>query len=100
MPNINPKLWGPPAWKFISYVVASYSKHPSSQEMNDFRIFFDNLSHILPCSNCRNNYSEFLHDFPVTDHVLRDRHSLTSWYKRLRYELKKAERSGTYKRKY
>lgn len=100
MPNINPKLWGPPAWKFISYVVASYSNNPSPNEMDIFRDFFENLSYILPCSNCRNNYTAFLHDYPLTHHVLRDRHTLESWYKKLRYELKKAERTGKYKRKH
>lgn len=84
MPDINPKLWGPPAWSYLSHVINAYESNPSSSHMHHYRELFENLQHTLPCSKCRANYAEHLSKYPLSHRVLGNKHSLLSWFNRLK----------------
>lgn len=79
MTNINPNLWGPPAWSFLLYIGLSYPQNPSEVEKQNMRNFLQSLGHILPCNKCRYNYKNHLMKYPLDDNALRNQDSLLNW---------------------
>jgi len=72
--NVDPKIWGPHAWKFVESVFHSFPPHPMSEWTEEDRQcieqianFFQSLSFILPCEICRQDYQEFLKTHPIED---------------------------------
>uniref|UniRef100_A0A6C0CYR7 thiol oxidase n=1 Tax=viral metagenome TaxID=1070528 RepID=A0A6C0CYR7_9ZZZZ len=72
--NLDPKIWGPHAWKFVESVFHSFPTAPASEWTEEDRRcveqignFFQCLSFILPCENCRQDYQKFLIAYPIED---------------------------------
>ena len=76
---MNPKLWGESAWKFLHYVTFAYPNNPSIIEKNNYKNFFLDLTNVLPCHVCKENYKEHLKKLPLTDNVLSNKFSLVIW---------------------
>lgn len=77
--NINPKLWGPPAWRFLDMVVMSY---PDVADLNDqvsMSAFVESLVYALPCALCRNNTMSFIQSHPPMAYMS-GRLSLQRWF--------------------
>ena len=75
----GPDVWGPHGWKFIHYVTIGYPFNPTEEEKNKYKIFFNNLDTIIPCSICGNNYSKHLKMKPLTDDILNSRNKEIEW---------------------
>lgn len=65
LPDKDAKIWGPYAWEFIFTTMIGYdnSRRP------EYVTFIKSLAHILPCTKCRNHYSQFLAMNPITDNT-------------------------------
>lgn len=77
--NINPKLWGNSFWDMIHYIAMSYPNQPTDDDKNNIKSFILSLKNILPCEKCRLHLSQNLINFPLSDDVLRNKHTLFKW---------------------
>ena len=57
--DIDPKIWGPPAWLFIDSVFKSFPVSASIQDQKWMVDFLTVLGDALPCQQCRFNYKLF-----------------------------------------
>jgi len=53
---LDPKMWGPHAWKFMEAMVFNYPENPTKKEKDAAIKFFDSLMILLPCEKCRKHY--------------------------------------------
>jgi hypothetical protein len=60
-------VWGPPLWFVLHCISMNYPPEPSETEKLHYRIWFEGLAHVLPCSACRENFSEALLDSNLYD---------------------------------
>lgn len=58
--NINPAIWGPPAWEFLDSVVDAYPRIAKPKERAIMLAFLVSLGQVLPCAKCRYNYMTFI----------------------------------------
>jgi hypothetical protein len=62
---LPPSVWGPIFWNTIHIVTLGYSKHPTSEEQDHMRMFFESLKTVIPCPVCREHYKEHLKTMPI-----------------------------------
>lgn len=79
MHNINPKIWGPPAWDFLFYVAIAYPDNPTQENKDSIKQFLYSLEHILPCEKCRYNYNGHIKSIKMDDNILNTRYDLLIW---------------------
>ncbi len=58
-----PEEWGPPAWFFIFTIIDEMPEYPTDTEY--YRMFFESLSGVLPCEECRRHYRQYIESNPV-----------------------------------
>jgi hypothetical protein len=59
---MNTEIWGPKAWFFIHSLALGYPSSPTDKDKEHYRVFFNNLGYVLPCSWCRVHYHQNLND--------------------------------------
>lgn len=57
--NINAKFWGNSYWNVCNSVAAMYPTNPDEEFKKNVQMFMQSLRYILPCTSCRNSYSNF-----------------------------------------
>ena len=62
---MEPKVWGPPAWRFLHLITFQYPENPSDKDKKNYYIFFNSLKDVLPCPNCREHYSNHFKKHPI-----------------------------------
>jgi hypothetical protein len=75
----NPKIWGPSAWIFLHTITFNYPNYPTYQDKINYKTFFKNLKHILPCNTCKINYLKHYDNNPLTDIILSNKDHLIDW---------------------
>ena len=55
---MNPNIWGSTLWIFLHLLTFEY--HIDKKE--DYKNFFKNLSNMLPCIDCQNEYKKYMTD--------------------------------------
>lgn len=60
-PNVSPKQWGPPAWRLLHTIGGCVR---SVEDLDQARALFMSLAWLLPCSRCRDAYSDHLRIWP------------------------------------
>jgi hypothetical protein len=76
--NFDPKVWGPPAWRFIEFVVASYPDEVTEYDQGWMTEFLVAIAEALPCESCRDNYATWMSLKPL-DGYIGTRESVTEW---------------------
>ena len=76
---MKPDIWGKYLWISIHFIAMEYPHHPSDEDKNNYRIFFQQLQHVVPCVTCANNYKDHLVRFPLNDKVMENRSNLFQW---------------------
>jgi hypothetical protein len=71
-------VWGPHAWRFLHAVSFEYPEHPSEEQKESARQFFNSLQTLLPCKDCCQHYAQHLQQNPVEPH-LHSRDALSRW---------------------
>lgn len=77
--NYNPKVWGPPGWTFIDYVIAGYPETATLEEAQSMQLFIDSLAVLLPCKRCRDSHVVFTSNNPP-DGYLNGRAAIQAWF--------------------
>lgn len=85
--NLNPKVWGPPAWKFLDHVVMGYPQIASIHDQVAMSHFLKSLSGVLPCEVCRNNMKTFIRQYPPEFNVS-GKQALFAWMNLLKQHIK------------
>lgn len=70
--------WGPSAWKFLHMVTFGYPQDPDNNTKDHYKQLFSYLRYTLPCSHCRNSYTE-IYKYICIDQYLDSREGLTFW---------------------
>ncbi len=73
--GIKTAFWGPHAWAFLfSSIAGSYpvKYDPSNKDhvkiVKGYQMMFNSLQYTLPCIFCRQSYSVFIKQLPITDY--------------------------------
>ena len=77
--SIPPSIWGHSGWKFLFSIAYVYPDNsPDIETKQNYFVYFTHLKHILPCSNCRTHYAQYLENNPVQFYLF-NRESLFKW---------------------
>lgn len=79
------KIWGPPLWKALHCITFGYPEKPTQEQKDNYRQFLTTLGTVLPCSYCRDSYTNFISEGEnkLTDADLISRDALTEWFYKL-----------------
>ncbi len=75
---MNQNIWGPHLWFSLHTISFNYPLKPKDEDKENYKSFFIQLQHIIPCSVCKKNYKRHLQEFPVNDH-LNSRKDIVYW---------------------
>lgn len=90
MNNINPNMWGNSGWTFLHYITFAYPDHPTQNDKNMIKNFFDSVSEVLPCEKCRFNFKNHTVKYPLNDDALNSRFDLVNWLINIHNEANKS----------
>jgi hypothetical protein len=76
--NFNPKVWGAPFWYVLHLITFAYPDEPSYIEQRGYHDFFVNLQHVIPCWQCKQNYTKHLQEIPIGPY-LSSKTNLINW---------------------
>jgi hypothetical protein len=63
--SIDPTSWGPSFWSTLHWTAAAYPVNPTPTDKTFYKVFFENLQHTLPCTECREHYKQLLSQMPI-----------------------------------
>ena len=75
---MNSSIWGPHGWEFIHSVALGFPIKATAKEQADYRSFFVNIQHVLPCPVCKDHYRENLKVYSIDEAVLHHQ-TLFNW---------------------
>ena len=56
----DPRVWGPPLWKYMHYSAANYPEAPSREQIRDMVNWLRTLTVTIPCVSCKQHYKKYL----------------------------------------
>ncbi len=75
---MNQNVWGPHLWFSLHSISFTYPLKPKDSDKANYKAFFTELQHVIPCSVCKKNYIRHLKEFPVNEH-LNNRKDIVYW---------------------
>ena len=75
---MNPATWGPHLWSSLHYIALGYPESPSMTDKYNYKLFYENISKVLPCEKCAEHYKTSLAKNPI-DTFLEGPKSLFEW---------------------
>jgi len=75
---MNTKEWGPSMWITLHSITFGYPENPTEQHKKNYKNYFESLTHVLPCSYCRESYAKIIKCIKIDDY-LNSRQCLTFW---------------------
>ena len=75
---MNPEVWGAPFWFIMHTIAINYPDRPTFVERRNHHDFFRNLASVIPCDDCRRNYSTHFAKYPI-DSFLDSKYALLQW---------------------
>lgn len=70
--------WGPPGWQFLHTIAHNYPEVPTVQDKINYKLFYAQCEHMLPCKYCRQSYQQYIIELPIDD-FLDCRASVAYW---------------------
>jgi len=95
-PRCDIGKWGSAAWNFLHCVTLTYPTHPTEEQQQQYKTFFEALGNVLPCPQCRKNYKKKLTSNPLSVRVLSSRQTFFEWL----VDVHNSVNMSTNKRKY
>lgn len=86
--HIPPETWGPFFWHTIHIVALGYPENPTYAHKKAAKEFYESLTVLIPCPECREHYKMHLEKNPLTPHLDR-RKDLLRWTILLHNEVNK-----------
>lgn len=75
----DPASWGSSFWVTAHTVAAAFPLDPTETDKNKFKAYFDSFEFVLPCTECRENWSSVLEKRPLIQAALTSRIALCRW---------------------
>jgi hypothetical protein len=72
-------VWGPGIWHFLHTISFNYPVHPTEDQKRQYRDFFLQLRHVLPCGKCRKNFASNIKTMPLTRADLENRNAFSRY---------------------
>lgn len=66
---MDPKIWGPNIWYALHTISLHYPKNPTEFQKRSYHDFFINLKEVLPCSKCKDHYTKYVTEHPITPYL-------------------------------
>lgn len=85
---MDPNVWGPHGWFFIQSCIVNI---PDEADMSKYVDFLFSLQYVLPCGECRNNYSIWLRNNPIP----MQKPEMIQWITDLQNSIRKKNGSST-----
>lgn len=76
--GIAPNIWGPPTWAFLHLTVLAEKEPLDPQRLTYYKQLFELLTHLLPCTKCRNHLLENISKLPPVT-ALKSKRELFDW---------------------
>lgn len=76
--SVNPNIWGKEMWKLMNCIAFAYSENPTDEDKKNVCIFFNSLSKILPCGECKQHFLKIIEEFPIEKNV-ENKEMLLKW---------------------
>ena len=77
--NLCNSCWGQPTWFALHSITFGFPLNGVSVETaTSYKLFFESLQNVLPCSGCRSNLKKNMEKLPI-DSYLSGRRDLTYW---------------------
>jgi hypothetical protein len=76
---MDPNIWGQKLWDSITYIIANYPDNPTSEDKTHYYNYLTSLQFVLPCEECRHNFSKHIKLRPLTLSDLESREKLMMW---------------------
>ena len=74
--SITPDIWGKHLWFSIHIIALAYPMKPTYVDIENYKLFFTHLQHVIPCYKCAENYKKHLEILPI---ALDDNEKLFEW---------------------
>jgi hypothetical protein len=71
-------LWGKSIWSTVHVVALGFPESPTDTDRDSYRIFYNALGTVLPCSKCQENYARHMSEVPI-DYYLFSKQQLFDW---------------------
>ena len=75
---MNQNIWGSHMWFSLHTISFMYPIHPKDTEKEQYKLFFESLQHVIPCSVCKRNYIRHFQEHPI-EKALKNRRELVKW---------------------
>lgn len=82
--DMHPSLWGSRWWQVIDDVLDTFCPDTSEKREELARFVRHTLRLLLPCSECRVEYTNYLARFPPSDETLSSQVALKQWFASVR----------------
>lgn len=76
---MRPDIWGKHLWFSIHFIALGYPQEPSSINVRDYKIYFENFHRMIPCVFCSLGYVQHITERPLDLSDLNDKKSLFKW---------------------
>ena len=70
---VSSSIWGNQAWHFIHLMAIAEMYRFDKSRLHYYKIFFETLSHTLPCNSCNYNMKQHLKELPNIESFQNDR---------------------------
>lgn len=78
MSVLDPEIWGPHFWFFISTLAINYPDNPNDVTIKKYYEFIQNLPLFIPIEEMGNDFDKLLKLYPVSSY-LDSKHSFIKW---------------------
>ena len=75
---MDPTVWGPHLWMVMHTLSFNYPVNPSQLDKENYYKFFEILTYMIPCIQCRNHYTDFFNKYSIKS-SLKNRDALIVW---------------------
>lgn len=81
--GILTSVFGPYIWEGSHYITFNYPHNPTQEDKEHYKKYFESLCYVLPCSKCREHYTENFYkneQIKLKESDLESRATLTHWW--------------------
>lgn len=75
---MNQNIWGSHMWFSLHTITFMYPIQPTPKEKEEYKIYFESLQNVIPCSVCKKNYIRHLREHPISNSLV-NRRKLVEW---------------------
>ncbi len=89
--GLNSIVWGKAGWTFLHSVTFGFPVDPTTEDKNNYLIFYEKLGNVMPCRLCRESYLKFITepDTLLSIETFKNRESVVRWLYKIHNKVNK-----------